>query len=40
VVAGGRVAGVWSGGNGNPVEVTGFEPLPAAALATEVRRVR
>jgi Winged helix DNA-binding domain len=40
VVSGGRVVGVWGGGNGEPVEVTEFQPLPAAALATELRRVR
>jgi hypothetical protein len=40
VVSAGRVAGVWSGGNGEPVEVTGFTPIPSAALAAELRRLR
>ncbi len=39
VVSRGRVAGVWSGGSGTPVEVTSFDPIDGRALATEVRRV-
>lgn len=39
VVARGRIAGVWSGGNGEPVEVTEFHPIDARALATEARRL-